>query len=272
MGSLMQDFKRQASFFLREKIKTARLALTDTTYAQLLTEELINGDSMATDVHAMRVISRAAFEVDDYERIVQILHQRLSKFEVSNWRASYKALVLLEHLLTHGPQRTAEEFEHHQDSITTMATFHHVDEKGFNWGSSVKNKSERIVKLLQDREYLKEERTRARKLTVGIKGFGSFSHGGTSSTQADTARALRSKSLEGFTADHPPKAEDNDDEDEFPGSDEYTKLMVANKGWMSRGLSTSTYALVSGYVEEEDRDHPFWDKEHRTRASLLSTV
>ncbi|KAL2541723.1 ENTH/VHS family protein [Abeliophyllum distichum] len=124
--------------------------------------------------HAMRLISRAAFEVDDYERIVHILHERLSKFDTWNWRASYKALILLEHLLTHGPQRVADEFESDQDVIREMESFRYVDEKGFNWGLSVQKKSERILNLLEDRPYLKEERAKARKLTFGIKGFGSF--------------------------------------------------------------------------------------------------
>ncbi|KAB5538812.1 hypothetical protein DKX38_016345 [Salix brachista] len=62
MGSpLLHEFKRQASFFFKEKIKTACLALTDVTPAELYT--------------SMGVTSRAAFEVDDYRRIVDILHE-----------------------------------------------------------------------------------------------------------------------------------------------------------------------------------------------------
>jgi epsin len=35
MGTPFNEFKKQASFFLKEKIKTARLALTDVTPAEL---------------------------------------------------------------------------------------------------------------------------------------------------------------------------------------------------------------------------------------------
>ncbi|PIN12345.1 hypothetical protein CDL12_15045 [Handroanthus impetiginosus] len=242
MGSLMQDFKRQASFFLKEKIKKARLVLTDVTPIQLrLTEEVTNGDSMAPDAYAMRLISRAAFEVDDYERIVQILHHRLTKFDTWNWRASYNGLALLEHLLTHGPQRIAEEFECEVDTIRDMATFHFVDEKGFNWGLSVQKKSERVLELLEDRTYLKEEREKARKLiTVGIKGFGSFNQraiDGRSSKEDNSHEILRSKTL--FYGGHHYHAADS-----CTRNDEYM-------------------------VEE---DHPIWDKEHQTRVSLLSSV
>ncbi|XP_011091472.1 ENTH domain-containing protein C794.11c [Sesamum indicum] len=268
MGSLMQELKRQASFFLRQKIKTARLALTDVTPAQLLTEEVIYGDSMAADIHAITLISRAAFEVDDYDRIVHILHLRLSKFDEVNWRGSYKALVLLEHLLTHGPHRIAEEFESDQDIIRDMANFSYVDEKGFDWGLSVKKKAERVIELLEDRAYLKEERARARKLTFGIKGFGSFSHNGSSNNDTNARTVLRSNSL--LFGDHH-HHHDIEVEGNLLASDEYSNLLATNKKMADDNLKGWSHTYRShGYAMEED--HPFWDKEHQTRVSLLSSV
>lgn len=44
----------------------------------------------------------------------------------------------------------------------------------FNWGLRVRKLSEKILKLLENESFLKEERSRARQLTMGIKGFGSF--------------------------------------------------------------------------------------------------
>ncbi|MBA0774487.1 hypothetical protein Gotri_009694 [Gossypium trilobum] len=145
MGSpFFHEFKKQASFFLKEKIRTARLALIDVTPAQLLTEEVTNGNTWTPETSTLGSISRAAFELDDYWRIVEILHNKLEKFERKNWRISYNSLIVLEHLLTHGPESTAEEFQGDKDVI-----------KG---------------------PVLKEERARARKLTRGIQGFGSFSY------------------------------------------------------------------------------------------------
>ncbi|KAK2643095.1 hypothetical protein Ddye_024858 [Dipteronia dyeriana] len=175
-SSSFHEFKKQASFFFKEKIKTARLALTDVTSAELLTEEATNGNPWSPDTRTLGSISRAAFEVDDYWRIVEILHKRFSKFEKKNWRVSHNSLVVLEHLLTHGPESVAEEFQCDKDVIREMGSFQYIDEKGFNWGLSVRKKSERILKLLEKGPLLKEERDRARKLTRGIKGFGSFCH------------------------------------------------------------------------------------------------
>ncbi|TKY48422.1 Epsin-2 protein [Spatholobus suberectus] len=191
MGTpLFHEFKKQASFFLKEKFKTARLALTDVTPAELMTEEATKGNPWAPDSPTLRSISKAAFELDDYWRIVEILHKRLLKFDKKNWRASYNSLIVLEHLLTHGPESVAEEFKSDKDVISQMKCFQYIDDSGFNWGLNVRKKSERILKLLEEGTLLKEERNRARRLSRGIQGFGSFSH---RSTQAQGV--LREKSL-----------------------------------------------------------------------------
>lgn len=41
-----------------------------------LTEDSTNGNSWAPDAPTLRSISRAAFELEDYWRIVEILHKR----------------------------------------------------------------------------------------------------------------------------------------------------------------------------------------------------
>lgn len=55
---------------------------------------------------------------------------RLSKFERKNWRASYNSLVVLEHLLTHGPESVADEFQSDKEAIQDMGSFQHIDERG----------------------------------------------------------------------------------------------------------------------------------------------
>ncbi|XP_061959477.1 uncharacterized protein LOC133680506 [Populus nigra] len=195
IGTLsFHEVKKQTSFFFKEKIKSARLALTDVTPAQLLTEEATNGNSWAPDSPTLGSISRAAFEVDDYWRIVEILHKRFLRFERKNWRPSYNSLIILEHLLTHGPESVAGEFQIDKDVIREMASFQCIDVKGFNWGLAVRKKSERILNLLEKGPLLKEERERARKVTRGIQGFGSFCH------SSSSARGILQESSNGTFA------------------------------------------------------------------------
>ncbi|KAK1320546.1 hypothetical protein QJS10_CPA03g01611 [Acorus calamus] len=171
----LDELKKQASFFFKEKIRTARLALTDVTPAQLLTEEATNGTPCGPETRTMGLIARAAFEIDDYWRIVEILHKRFERFEKKHWRETYKSVILLEHLMMHGPETVFNEFQSDKDAIKDLGSFQYIDEKGFNWGLNARKKSERVLKLLENGELLKEERERAQKLARGIQGFGSFS-------------------------------------------------------------------------------------------------
>ncbi|KAE8772305.1 epsin-3-like [Hordeum vulgare] len=209
------ELRRQASSYLTGKIRSARLALTDVTPTQLMTEEATNGDASPPSAKTMSLIAREAFEIDEYLRISDILHSRLATFDRRQWREPYKALLLLEHLLTQGPRSAALEFQKDRAVIQQMAAFQHIDERGFNWGLTVKGKSERVLKLLERGPFLEEERERARKVAREIKGFGSFNlsssgGGGGSSSRAAPQTYGRSHSR---YEDRPWKAEDGEEED-----------------------------------------------------------
>ncbi|KAL5220723.1 hypothetical protein ABZP36_025436 [Zizania latifolia] len=140
-----------------------------------MTEEATSGDASPPNVKTMSLIARQAFEIDEYVRIADILHKKFARFDRRQWREAYKALLLLEHLLTHGPRSVASEFQRDREVVEQMVAFQHIDEStGFNWGMTVKSKSERVLKLLERGPFLEEERERARKIAREIKGFGSF--------------------------------------------------------------------------------------------------
>ncbi|KAI3973036.1 hypothetical protein MKX01_019694 [Papaver californicum] len=178
MGTLLFDeIKKKTSGFLQEKYKVARLALTDVTEAELLAEEATNSDPWSPDARKMNRIADASFDIDDYWRIVEVIHNRLYVVDWKEWRQSYKALSLLDFLLTHGPEDFAEEFKCDVDVIEELGAFKYIDEKGFNWGANMEKKSERVLKLLKGGELLKSARLKALKISKEIKGtsFGSYS-------------------------------------------------------------------------------------------------
>ncbi|KAL8129033.1 hypothetical protein V2J09_018188 [Rumex salicifolius] len=275
---LFNEFKKQASFYIKEKIKTARLALTDVTPAQLMTEEATSGIPRSPDTRTMAFISRAAFEVDDYWRVVDILHARLENFDRRNWRPSYNALIVLEHLLTHGPVSVAEEFQDEKCSIKEMQFFQHIDEKGFNWGVAVRKKAERLLELLEKGPLLKEERNRARQVTRGIQGFGSFSERMVSSASGHQGAFGRSHS----------QFNENGNQDDY-GDENYSKI-ISQSGEDRYIEDNSTRKITSPNSEEnmgeknpllgcesidteslllDLEDHPFSPIEKQSRTSLL---
>lgn len=261
------ELRRQASSYLTGKIRSARLALTDVTPTQLMTEEATNGDASPPNAKTMSLIAREAFEIDEYLRISDILHTRLATFDRRQWREPYKALLLLEHLLTHGPRSVALEFQKDRDVIRQMATFQHIDEKGFNWGLTVKGKSERVLKLLERGPFLEEERERARKVAREIKGFGSFNLGGNSSRaqlwgEDGAAPQLYGRSHSQYEQDRRWKDGDGEDEDK-------ENLVVAPRPTDSRGGREEAAAVELELEEPRHHHHPFHGFGQRRPEAML---
>ncbi|XP_018716452.2 epsin-3 [Eucalyptus grandis] len=143
----------------------------------------------------MTQIAEASYDIDDYWRVVDVLHRRLQSIDWKQWRQSYKTLVLLDFLLTHGPEEFAEEFEGDVTIIEELGAFQYVDEKGFNWGGNMHKKAEQIVKLLGDREALKKARLKALKITKEIQGFGSSTSSPSSRSSCSNSETLRTWSF-----------------------------------------------------------------------------
>ncbi|XWS53798.1 hypothetical protein CRYUN_Cryun10bG0031300 [Craigia yunnanensis] len=152
MGTLLlNQIKKQASCFLQEKYKNARMALSDVTAAELLAEEATNADPWGPDARTMTKISEASFCIDDYWRIAYVLHK--------------------------------------SDVIEELGTFRHVDEKGFNWGLNMQKKSDKVLELLGGGETLRVARVKALKITKEIQGFGSATASPSSAYSSDSSRA-----------------------------------------------------------------------------------
>ncbi|CAN0904724.1 Epn2 [Linum grandiflorum] len=192
MGTLfLNQMKKQARSFLQEKYKTARLALTDVAPIEFvcrLTEEATNNDPWGPDAKTMTKIAVASFGVDAYCRIVEIIHKRLDTVDWKQWRQSYKTLVLLEFLMTHGPEELANEFHNDIDIIEELGTFQFIDEKGFNWGMNMQKRADNILGLLRGGETaLKEARVKALKISKEIQGFGSSTPSSAVASSSPTA-------------------------------------------------------------------------------------
>ncbi|RWV86380.1 hypothetical protein BHE74_00049791 [Ensete ventricosum] len=209
--SFFHEFKRQTSRFLRSNIKTARLLLTDVTLAELYASSAFGWPRKQQEPsHGRRgtrgrcvsfhgLLSRSmisgglrrfctrglpsprvpiSFRVTCSQKVViwrvDNVCVRFKRFDRKRWRKAYKAMILVEHLLTHGPLSFADELQSDKEAIQRMCNFQYVDERGHNWGLTVKKKAERVLKLLEKGPFLEEERDRLRKATRGIEGFDSF--------------------------------------------------------------------------------------------------
>ncbi|CAH8358795.1 unnamed protein product [Eruca vesicaria subsp. sativa] len=198
MGTLwFGEIKKQASLFLHDKYNVARLVLTDVIEVELLVEEVTNDDPSSPDAKTMTKIANASFNTVDYWRIVDVLHRKIGKGEgeMKKWREAYKAMVLLEFLLTHGPLHLPHDFLYDLDHIRFLSTFKYVDEKGFDWGAKVQKKADQIQTLLLGKEELREARLKALKITSQINGFGNSSCFSTPSPDSSSPRKSSGSTL-----------------------------------------------------------------------------
>lgn len=119
----------------------------------------------------------------------------------------------------------------------------------FNWGLNVRKKADRILKLLEEGPLLKEERDRARKLSRGIQGFGSF-------CQRSASSSSSSKSYSRCNSDFI-SHENQDNHTSETGSQDKEELHLWNfKGESNPLVDCSKEESRHGIFREED-DHPF---------------
>ncbi|KAL8104891.1 epsin-3 [Apium graveolens] len=207
MANLLLDhIKKQTTSFLHEKYNIARMAFTDVTPAEVLTEEATNDDPSSPDARTMTRIAMASFDVNNCWRIAEVLHRRFDSFEFKQWRQSYKALVLLEFLLAHGPDNLAREYRCDTQMIQDLSTFTYKDENGFDWGLMMRKRSERVLELLKGGDVLKQERLHALKITNQIQGFGNntLSPCSSSSSSPSSSRASNCSSFGSFSTSTTP--------------------------------------------------------------------
>ncbi|KAF5736742.1 putative ENTH/VHS family protein [Tripterygium wilfordii] len=173
------------------------------TFISRLAGEATNNEPGSPDAKTMSTIAEASFDVEDFWRVADVLHNRLESINWEHWRELYKSLVLLEFLLTHGPVEFAEEFQRDFDIIQDLGAFKHIDGKGFNWGANMEKRAENILELLRGGEPLKEARLKALKITREIQGFGNFTpspNSSSSSSSSTSSEASRASSFGSYSS------------------------------------------------------------------------
>lgn len=130
---------------------------------------------------------------------------------------------------------------------------------------SVRRLSERILKFLTNKDFLKEERERARHLSRGIEGFGSFSQ--RSSTIDHESERLNDKPCKIYGRYN----SCYDNHQHHQEHDDFTSLLGNKREQqIHRNKDTKLLKQENNSSSEDIEDHPFVDQEEFTTASLLS--
>ncbi|XVF48620.1 hypothetical protein PTKIN_Ptkin03bG0204700 [Pterospermum kingtungense] len=123
---------------------------------------------------ALAEIAQATRKFTECQLVMNVLWTRLGETG-KDWRYVYKALAVIEYLISHGSERAVDDIIEHTFQISSLTSFEYVEPSGKDMGISVRKKAETIVGLLNNREKIQEARNKAaanRDKYVGLSSTG----------------------------------------------------------------------------------------------------
>lgn len=135
----------------------------------------------------------------------------------------------------------------------------------FNWGQSVRKISARVLKLLEDEEFLRHERIKARTLTRGIQGFGNFSSRSFPPTVDSRSGRFSCRQFNSECTDR------KNDVSPAPASEKDVEMREDLKRKLKEEANSESRSSEDG--ENREIDHPFCEIKHRQDSqSLISSL
>eukprot|EP00191_Tetraselmis_sp_GSL018_P001583 CAMPEP_0177603096 /NCGR_PEP_ID=MMETSP0419_2-20121207/15301_1 /TAXON_ID=582737 /ORGANISM="Tetraselmis sp., Strain GSL018" /LENGTH=278 /DNA_ID=CAMNT_0019096787 /DNA_START=240 /DNA_END=1073 /DNA_ORIENTATION=- len=185
----MSGYLGDAYGMLKNVKKTLKQVALNLSEVEVKVEEATSNEPWGPHGTIMSEIAEAAYDSDKYKDIMGVLARRLQD-KGENWRHVYKSLLLLEHMLKHGPMKVVHELRGNVNILDNLTRFRYADAKGKDLGVNVRNRAKTLMELVQDPERIKQERDKARQNRNkygGVSssemrgGFGSGAPGGFSS-------------------------------------------------------------------------------------------
>eukprot|EP00210_Caulerpa_lentillifera_P007108 g6801.t1 len=142
----------------QKQVRQFALNLTET---EIRTEEATNNDPWGPHGSEMSKLAQDATDPEKYREIMGVIARRLNDTG-ENWRHVYKALLLLEHLIKHGPIRVAKDTQANADLLRSLQSFEFKDKTGRDQGLNVRTRAKQVADLVADRDRLEDARDAAR--------------------------------------------------------------------------------------------------------------
>ncbi|KAL1202206.1 Clathrin interactor EPSIN 1 [Cardamine amara subsp. amara] len=123
---------------------------------------------------ALAEIAQATKKFSECQMVMSVLWTRLGETG-KDWRYVYKALAVIDYLISNGSERAVDEIIEHTYQISSLTSFEYVEPNGKDVGINVRKKAENIVALLNNKEKIAEIRDKAtanRNKYVGLSSTG----------------------------------------------------------------------------------------------------
>lgn len=181
-----------ASSYLRK----AKNVVNNFTEAEILVREATSNDPWGPEMKIMDEIAEMTNNQVSFTEIMGMIWKRLNDHG-KNWRHVYKSLILLETLIKIGSERVTKQCRDNIYAIETLKNFNYTEKDGQDNGKHIREKSAKLVALLNDEHFLEAERVKARTAKARLKeahGVGSgYSHTKTSFSKSSKPRTNNSE-------------------------------------------------------------------------------
>uniref|UniRef100_A0A1I8N0I9 ENTH domain-containing protein n=1 Tax=Musca domestica TaxID=7370 RepID=A0A1I8N0I9_MUSDO len=162
--------------------------------------EATNDDPWGPTGPLMQELAHATFSYETFPEVMSMLWKRMLQDNKTNWRRTYKSLLLLNYLVRNGSERVVTSSREHIYDLRSLENYTFTDEGGKDQGINVRHKVRELIDFIQDDDRLREERKKAKKnkdkyigmssdvmgmRSGGYGGGGGFSDGGWRTSRSD---------------------------------------------------------------------------------------
>lgn len=133
-------------------------------------EEATNLDTWGPHGSVMAEICEACFDPEGYRQVLGVIARRLQEKE-ERWRMAYKALLLLEYLIKHGPEKVWRDVQQSGSVLLRLTRFEYVDANQRDHGVNVRHRAQEIRDLVNNEGRVREERRKAAENKAKYSGY-----------------------------------------------------------------------------------------------------
>ncbi|XP_037921782.1 telomere length regulation protein TEL2 homolog isoform X2 [Hermetia illucens] len=125
--------------------------------------EATNDDPWGPTGPLMQELAHSTFTYEHFPEVMSMLWKRMLQDNKTNWRRTYKSLLLLNYLVRNGSERVVTSAREHIYDLRSLENYTFTDENGKDTGINVRHKVRELIDFIQDDEKLRDERKKAKK-------------------------------------------------------------------------------------------------------------
>lgn len=162
---------------VREMVDKATNLVMNYTETEAKVRDATNDDPWGPSGVQMQEVAAFTFTYEQFPEAMGMLWKRMLQDNRSNWRRTYKSLLLLDYLLKNGSERVVTSAREHIYDLRSLENYSFVDENGKDQGINIRHKVTDMIEFIQDDDRLREERKKAKKNKDKYVGMSNSSMG-----------------------------------------------------------------------------------------------